>query len=74
MPHLVFAGTKPFACYMDADAAGVAAAALSDAGVRSDVTVVEVVSGTPDDFAKTCDDYLKGKNAIISEVVSLLDA
>lgn len=74
MKHVVFAGTKPFAIYETDEPAQAAGESLEAAGVQAAITVSQVIDGTVDDFAKTCDDYLKGKDAIISEVVSLLDA
>lgn len=74
MYHVVFAGTKPFASYTTDAEAQLAKTALEDAGVQATLTVAVVIPGVDGDFAMTCDNYLKGKDAIVSEVVAILDA
>lgn len=72
--YLVLAGTKPFACYASKEDADATKALFTAASLQASVTVAEVTPGIPDNFADTCDNFLKGKDAIVSEVVSILDA
>jgi hypothetical protein len=74
MHALVMAGAKPVACFADQDEAEAFKTFLVTAGVTAAVTVNAVIAGLPGDHAGTCDDYLKGADAIVSEVVTILNA
>ena len=73
MYQLVMAGAVPVACFTDETEATSFKTFLVTKGVTVAVVVKAVIPGVVGDPAQTCDDYLKGEDAIVSEVVSMLN-
>ncbi len=71
--YVVMAGTKLFACYMSEAPATEMAAFLTDAHADN-IAVKALIPGVDGDPATTCDNYLKGADAIVTETVAILNA